>query len=166
MDDIIGTKNVITTDCGHTFHCKCLMQNTKHNGFSCPYCRTIMVEKDEDDEENEDEDDEDYEEEYYNEDYDDYTLTSFRMFHQSISGEEIEEETENEENTIKPNVEYITNVLQKQGITYEYLIQCLLIEQEDYQEDYYIEKEYNKLYGRIKHIITQYRENENNMNVV
>jgi len=53
--EIEGRKNIVTTECGHTFHCKCLMQNVAHNGFACPFCRTEMADiiEDEDDEDDE-----------------------------------------------------------------------------------------------------------------
>ena len=58
MDDIIGLNNRVTTECGHAFHCSCLMQNAAHNGFGCPYCRTVMaeepVEDDDDDQDDQD----------------------------------------------------------------------------------------------------------------
>lgn len=41
--------NRVITECGHIFHCKCLVTNIAHNGFACPYCRTAMAEKIEDD---------------------------------------------------------------------------------------------------------------------
>ena len=45
MDAIDPNKNRVTTECGHTFHCSCLMTNVSHNGFACPYCRTAMAEE-------------------------------------------------------------------------------------------------------------------------
>jgi hypothetical protein len=45
MDTIDPYKNRVTTECGHTFHCSCLMTNVSHNGFACPYCRTAMAEE-------------------------------------------------------------------------------------------------------------------------
>ena len=45
MEKIEGDKNKLTTECGHTFHTSCLMTNVSKNGFDCPYCRTIMAEK-------------------------------------------------------------------------------------------------------------------------
>jgi hypothetical protein len=69
------------------------MENTGHNGYNCPMCRTEMASFP--DEENSD-DDEDMiilRETYNEED----VLTSFRMFHQTISGEEVEEEDEEDE---------------------------------------------------------------------
>ena len=66
FDEILGNINIITTECGHTFHCKCLMHNASVNGFGCPMCRQVMVEEgkeeDSDDEfdgEDDDDDDED-----------------------------------------------------------------------------------------------------------
>jgi len=63
MDPIDGNKNSVVTECGHKFHCSCLMKNSCHNGFDCPMCRSAMVEEMEEDD---DEDEED--EEYYSED--------------------------------------------------------------------------------------------------
>ena len=59
LDDIIGLKNCVTTDCGHTFHCRCLLTNIAHNGFACPFCRAALADVAEDEEEDEDEEDED-----------------------------------------------------------------------------------------------------------
>ena len=44
--DIDETRNKIITNCGHHFHCLCLMQNVKKNGFACPCCRTLINEED------------------------------------------------------------------------------------------------------------------------
>ncbi len=55
IDDI--TKNIIKTECCHIFHSNCFLKNVAFNGFSCPNCRTILY--DEDNEDNySDEDDE------------------------------------------------------------------------------------------------------------
>lgn len=43
LDCIEGVSNRVITECGHTFHCSCLMKNASLNGFNCPYCRTSMV---------------------------------------------------------------------------------------------------------------------------
>lgn len=61
-DQIEGSINTVTTECGHKFHAKCLMQNVAHNGFGCPCCRAQMVERTLDDDETDDEDDDDDEE--------------------------------------------------------------------------------------------------------
>ena len=39
LENIDGVSNKVVTDCGHTFHCKCLMTNVSFNGFGCPFCR-------------------------------------------------------------------------------------------------------------------------------
>jgi hypothetical protein len=46
--------NRVITECGHIFHCKCLVTNIAHNGFACPYCRTVMAEEIEDDDSEDD----------------------------------------------------------------------------------------------------------------
>ena len=45
FDAIEGETNKLVTECGHIFHTNCLMKNVSHNGFGCPYCRSIMAEK-------------------------------------------------------------------------------------------------------------------------
>jgi len=49
-DPIETTRNCVTTDCGHKFHASCLMKHSQLNGFSCPLCRTQMVENENDEE--------------------------------------------------------------------------------------------------------------------
>ena len=56
FDEIVGNINIITTECGHTFHCKCLMHNASVNGFGCPMCRQVMVEEGKDDEDSDSDD--------------------------------------------------------------------------------------------------------------
>ena len=92
MDAIEGLCNRVVTECGHAFHCACLMQNASHNGFGCPYCRAAMATEplNEDDEDDEDDDGWSIEDTVFEED----ALTSFRLFHQRNNGEELEEEEE------------------------------------------------------------------------
>jgi Ring finger domain len=52
------TKNCVVTECGHMFHCACLMKNAVSNGFGCPMCRTAMAEEPVDDSDSDDERDE------------------------------------------------------------------------------------------------------------
>lgn len=76
-DPINTKKNNCVTECGHQFCLKCLATTMAHNGYNCPYCRTPLVEmndedEDEDDEENDEGDDEeDIDEEDEDEDEDD-----------------------------------------------------------------------------------------------
>lgn len=61
MEVVQSTVNCVITECGHTFHARCLLTNIVHNGFGCPYCRTEMVSEEllqGDDEEEEEEDEE------------------------------------------------------------------------------------------------------------
>lgn len=59
MEVVQSTVNCVITECGHTFHARCLLTNIVHNGFGCPYCRTEMVPEEllqgDDEEEEEDE---------------------------------------------------------------------------------------------------------------
>ena len=44
--DFVSYTNIISTECGHKFHCACLLKHTSINGYGCPCCRTQMVETD------------------------------------------------------------------------------------------------------------------------
>ena len=129
LDDIIPGKNVLVTECGHTFHCSCLMTNTAHNGYGCPYCRTEMASIPDDetisdsDEESIYSSDDDSDDEHY----DDNVLTSFRMFHQRIGSDDIEAEPiifdePITTDTNPPSVEYISNILIRQGVNVKDLV--------------------------------------------
>ena len=59
LEEIVGLKNRVTTDCGHTFHCRCLLNNAAHNGFGCPFCRAELADEVEDSDDDEDEYDSD-----------------------------------------------------------------------------------------------------------
>jgi hypothetical protein len=161
FDDIDQLKNCVTTECGHIFHCSCLMKNAVNNGFSCPMCRNVMAE------EIESESESDNESEWTLESVtnDDDALTSFRMFHQQLNNEEVEPEPELEGaneaeelvNMVKPNPEFIAGKLIAQGITITDLVKTLLVDHEEYDEEY---EEYeiktNQLFGALRIIITNY----------
>ena len=59
LEEIVGLKNRVTTDCGHTFHCRCLLNNAAHNGFGCPFCRAELADEVQDSDDDEDEYDSD-----------------------------------------------------------------------------------------------------------
>lgn len=61
MELLLCTNNYVKTKCGHEFHCSCLMKNTSHNGYGCPYCRTVLAEEVLEDSDTEDEDERDEE---------------------------------------------------------------------------------------------------------
>jgi hypothetical protein len=121
-------------------------------------------------EEPEDSDSEgEYEEEGYEEagEIDDNALTSFRMFHQQIAGDEVEEEPLEEleleeEDAVaeiepKPSAEFIAARLLTQGITLEDLVKCLLIEHEEYEPDSDINERYSdQMFGKFRQIISNY----------
>jgi hypothetical protein len=90
MEALICTSNYVKTECGHQFHCSCLMKNTTHNGYGCPYCRAALAEEvlDDSDEEEEYEDERDTETddvEYVDEE--DETLLGLRLFTNRIERE-------------------------------------------------------------------------------
>ncbi len=65
--------NRIITECGHEFHCSCLMKSVTANNFGCPLCRSALAEEpEEEEEEDEEEDNGDHDElNSYNENYSD-----------------------------------------------------------------------------------------------
>ena len=171
MDNIEGVCNRVVTECGHNFHCSCLMQNVSHNGFGCPYCRAKMADEPEEDDDDEDDDEDDDD----NTVFDDEALTSFRLFHQRINGEEIvdEEDTEDWESVAEeeeevtaetepiPDSVYITQKLTERGITFEDLVKNIL-----YQDHHDSDTKYNEherraaeIFGQFRAVITQYRPN-------
>ena len=164
-DEIDVLKNCVTTECGHQFHCNCLMKNSAQNGFSCPMCRSIMAEKPESDDEDEELSEyEDYEED---EAFDDNALTSFRMFNQQLDGEEVEEEPIQEEEEedqplveepiVKPSPETIAARLVTQGYTMEDLIKCMLIDHEEYETEAETNERFaDRMFGKFRQIISNY----------
>jgi len=164
-DEIDIKKNCITTECGHTFHCKCLLQNAATNGFACPMCRSTMAtEPDVSDDEDEYEEYSDDEDE---EDYDDNALTSFRMFHQQLAGEEVEEELVLEQEVaeppveVKPNAAYIAAKLVSQGLTMEDMVKCLLVEHEEYEQEIETNDSCsNRMFGKFRQIISNYKREQ------
>ena len=166
-DEIDQLKNCVTTECGHKFHCTCLMQNSATNGFSCPMCRSIMAtELADSDSEGE------YDEEEDEEIDDDNVLTSFRMFHQQLAGEDVEdepleedllegegegEEEEEEETIVKPTATFIATKLLTQGFTMKDLVNCLLVEHEEYDTEFEANDRYSdQMFGKFRQIISNY----------
>ena len=119
-------------------------------------------------------DDEDDYEEYSDsedeeEDYDDNALTSFRMFHQQLAGEEVEEEQEEEpliapqdlEAEVKPNAAYIAAKLVSQGLTMEDMVKCLLVEHEEYEQEIETNDSCsNRMFGKFRQIIINYKREQ------
>ena len=161
-DAIDQLKNCVTTECGHQFHCKCLMQNSAQNGFSCPMCRSTMATEPEISDSGSESEFEDFEDE---DPYDDNALTSFRMFHQQLDNEEVEEEPEEEleepeeeeEQIVKPTAAIIAAKLVAQGFSMEDMVKCLLIDHEEYESeaDRY-ERLSDRMFGKFRQIISNY----------
>lgn len=159
LDNIEDMCNKVITECGHIFHCSCLMKNVNHNGFKCPCCRSKMADEDETNSESDDESDEDYE----IIGFDENVLTSFRMFHQQINGEELEQEPEQEQaEEEEPEVEleeptpeanYVSQKLIERNITFEDLVKNILY-QEHNNDDY--ELRAAEVYGQFRAVISQF----------
>jgi hypothetical protein len=135
LEEIVGLKNRVTTECGHTFHCRCLLTNAAHNGFGCPFCRAELADEvqdsdseedgeryDDEDDFSDDEDDasraSDYDSEQddlngeleYIENQivkmkDDHVLRGFRWLFQPLNSEEAEEEAEEAEEEAVVNLD-------------------------------------------------------------
>lgn len=146
-----------------------MLQNAATNGFSCPMCRSAMATEpelsdDEDDYEEYSDDEDDYEE-----DYDDNALTSFRMFHQQLAGEDVEEEQPVEEPLvqdleaeIKPNAAYIAAKLVKPRFNNgRYGKMFELVEHEEYEADIEINDSCsNRMFGKFRQIISTYKREQ------
>ncbi len=155
-DDIDVKTNCVTTECGHTFHCSCLMKNSAVNGFGCPMCRAVMAEEPADDD-----DEEDSYYEYEEDQFDDNALTSFRMFHQQLDAEEVEPEPDNEvievdeEDIVVETPATIATKLAAKGITLEDAVKVLLLEHAEYSRyDEQYDRKASELYGEIRRILT------------
>jgi hypothetical protein len=166
MDAIDVLCNRVVTECGHTFHCSCLMQNAAHNGFGCPYCRTALAEEPKEEEED-DEDEESTADSVFEED----ALTSFRMFNQRLNGEEVEEEPAEEWESVsseedeeenqggRPDAAYVAQKLMERGITFEDLVKNVLFQEHSGLGQHYLEHERrsSEVYGQFRAVFSQFR---------
>ena len=105
--DTIGVVNCMTTECGHIFHANCLMKNIDRNGFTCPCCRSQMVEE---------HDQLDVIDEYQDEQ------------------EEQDDEEDDEERQL-PSIDFVAEKLREQGVTFEQLIAWTLLDHTKYVLD-------------------------------
>ena len=167
MEEIVLTKNCVTTECGHCFHTNCLMTSVAHNGFACPYCRAAMAQavNDDDDEYAEDDDDDSL---YDFEDNED-ALRGFRFFFNNINSEEPEEADVAAEDVMNayqqelveqqraiPSIAIVTQKLVEQGVTIEQLVKSLLLDHEEYESDDSLERTDDELFGKVRMIISNY----------
>lgn len=163
MDDILNI-NCVTTECGHTFHSSCLMRSVAHQGFGCPYCRTVMAEMPEEDDDDDYEDEVEYVEDERNPD--DFALRGLRFFFNNLEGEEHDhedvleeqEDMEEEEPIVKPTPAFIAQKLMDQGITMEQLVKAMLKDHDEYEEE---EEDClrvdDDIFGRLRIIISNYQ---------
>ena len=164
MDEILGEKNKVTTECGHCFHTSCLMKNVAHNGFGCPYCRNAMAEAPQDDDDEDDEFSFDEEEED-DSDYNDHVLRGARWLFQRAENQEIddEEDTDDEdaiEEDDRPRapIDYITEKLIQQGVTLNDFVKSILIRDHDeYQFHDEFERADDDLFGKFRIIISNFQ---------
>lgn len=180
METIDVSINCVTTECKHSFHANCLMKNIAENGFGCPYCRTIMAEtKDEDDDEDDDseynDDDEISDDDSVDEDEEEeYVLRGFRLFTNNVNGLQndetdmiLEEMFMNDANhNTAPPVEFVAEKLRETGVTYEQLAMHVCYQNNLYGRFHRVYNEYNQefeefnenLYNKMKMIIKNYNE--------
>jgi len=169
MEVIDVSKKCVTTECGHCFHANCLMTSVAHNGFGCPYCRTAMAQevKNEDDDEWSENEDEEEEEDPYNDDI----MRGFRLFMNNINGTphddddvSIErewivmlEESQRDDNNVRPSVEFVHQKLIDQGITMNQLVKILLRDHDEYErDDEEFERVDDEIWGKVRVIISNY----------
>ena len=156
FEELQMTNNMVTTECGHQFHASCLMKHAAFNGFSCPCCRSVMAEKDDEMDSEYDSDSEtsnetsnetnslttsDCDDDSYEPTCeDDYILRGFRFFMNRIdcnedTDEDIEDENEDQlfinsfidRKRESPPAEYLIKKMQDQNISMQQLIHILLI---------------------------------------
>jgi hypothetical protein len=92
------------------------------------------------------------------------------MFHQQLAGEEVEEEPfveeeeeeideveEEEETIVKPTATFIAAKLLTQGFTMKDLVNCLLVEHEEYDVELEANDRYSdQMFGKFRQIISNY----------
>jgi hypothetical protein len=176
MDCIVSENNKVTTECGHCFHTNCLMANVAHNGFGCPYCRSMMAEEPEEDDDETisvisvDSNNSLITENEYNSRM---ALRSIRYLFQEAGDEEEDEEREDEDEDEdeeredeereqeypKPPMEFLVQKMIEQGFTFERLLKVCLIEHEEYNDiEEEIQEEEDKIFETLRILISNYSE--------
>ena len=174
MDCIVGNTNKVVTECGHCFHTNCLMANVAHNGFGCPYCRTMMAEEPEEEEEviliGNDDDDDSLNSSMRGLTEDEYcsylALTSIRYLFQEEGEGVDDEEEEEEEEYPKPPIEYLVQKLQEEGFTMERLIKSWLVEHDEYEDiEEDCAREADNIFESLRILISNYAPQQTPLNV-
>jgi len=168
MDQIEEKKNKVTTECGHCFHTSCLMKNVAHNGYGCPYCRTVMAEEPEDNNSNEEYDESSIDEEE-GPDYNANVLRGSRWLFQRAEGEDLdddvdtdsdEEEDDDDRSEVEPRapVDYIVEKLVQRGVTMADMVKSILVRDHDeYQFHDEFERVDDNLFGKFRIIISNFQ---------
>jgi hypothetical protein len=164
--ECIGEKNNITTECGHQFHASCLMTNVSRNGFGCPCCRTAMAETPEEDDDTDDDDETSTLLDEPEEPYSDDALRGLRMLTDLLEGNDHDQSDVVAEHQYltgeegvhipapAPSREAIVRMLRRQEVTYEHLVAWILLDHEEYENQYdELERFSGDLWGRIRIMI-------------
>jgi hypothetical protein len=145
------------------------MKSVAHNGFGCPYCRTVMAEQPEEDDEDSFWADEDEDEE---EMFNDYALRGLRFFFNNLNGEphdedDIAEEDQADEsitdeeqvNNNIPSTEIVAQKLREQGVTFEQLVKMICaLDHHGYDNHEEEAEEFEeKLHGMVEKIVADYK---------
>jgi len=151
------------------------MRSVAHNGFGCPYCRNVMAESPDDDE-----DDDDYEDDEDSDDIEEQDmLRGFRFFYNNIMGTEHEEEDLIDEDEYEqeiqeavvdeivawsdapdapaPSADYIAQKLTEQGVTMSTLVKSILVENHpEYENKSSYNRSSDSVFGKFRIIISNY----------
>jgi hypothetical protein len=146
------------------------MQSVAHNGFGCPYCRSVMAKQPEEDEETVWSDEEEEEEMF-----DDDAMRGFRFFWNNLNGEGNDEDDEADEveleewaeraaaneNQVDPSIpttDFVAQKLKDQGVTFEQIVSIICqTDHEEYGDNEVAERVGSELFGKIRAIVASYR---------
>jgi hypothetical protein len=96
------------------------------------------------------------------------------MFQQQIENEEVEDEPEDDEAEVSddeededeepplPTPAYLANKLAEKGVTMEDMVKALLLEHDEYEEEYSaFNRRTSEMYGELRRLILNYDDNNN-----
>ena len=148
----IKKTNNCTTPCGHIFCFNCIVKSLNNNK-NCPYCRTILDDSPDEDEDEEIED-EDEDEDDYDEDYEDYDENNDDKNEELLNT--LTERYEKNGFTLKDALSMLSNLYSNKNSTYtEEYFDRLTDHYNIMYEDIYAEFEENKAFGLEDHRIEE-----------